>query len=222
MSTKGIFFNRNIAAAVLLSAGLVFTVTGCGEKKEKAPDTGSAAQPVAVAQAPAALQSASNQAAPMTAPMDAKHAIGQKPEGHPPVDASDVSKHQVAHAGLKGQKEVRLSDAVKSKWKDAKVKVVDNVSKQSSVISLKVGSSVDLGKDGFKLKLDAVVPDYAMTATTIETRSNEARNPAVLITLYSGDKAVTKGWIFKTMTDFNSFKSDRFGVELEAPALKLK
>lgn len=218
MSTKRFFLNRNIAAAVLLSAGLVFTVTGCGEKKEKAPDTGSASQPAAVAQAPASTQPVMNQ----SAPMDANHATGQKPEGHPPVDASDVSKHQVAHAGLKGQKEVRLSDAVKSKWKDAKLKVVDSVSKQSSVISLKVGSSVDLGKDGFKLKLDAVVPDYAMTATTIETRSNEARNPAVLITLYSGDKAVTKGWIFKTMTDFNSFKSDRFGVELEAPALKLK
>jgi len=73
-------------------------------------------------------------------------------------------------------------------------------------------------KEGVKLKVDALVPDYAIAENTIESRSNEARNPAVLLELVEGDKTIAKGWVFRDFPEFNSYNDGKFTVKLLVPA----
>ncbi|MBI2400298.1 MAG: hypothetical protein HYV23_04465 [Deltaproteobacteria bacterium] len=139
------------------------------------------------------------------------------PEGHQPVDKTqeDISKAQ--HANIKTQKTVSLSDEVKAKWKEVKLELVDNASGAKETVTIKVGGDVKL-KEGVKLKVDALVPDYAIAENTIESRSNEARNPAVLLELVEGDKTVAKGWVFRDFPEFNSYNDGKFTVKLLVPA----
>lgn len=146
------------------------------------------------------------------------------PEGHPPADhpamdktAEDIQK--LAHSSIKTQKEVFLTDEVKAKWKEVTLELTEGASKTSQAVKVKVGESVKLN-ERFRLKVDAFVPDYAIAENRIESRSNEPRNPAVLLELLEGDKAVAKGWVFKDFPEFNSYTDDRFPVKLLGPGVE--
>ena len=147
---------------------------------------------------------------------------GQPPAGHPAVDktAEDITKAQ--HAGIKTQKEVRLSEEVRSKWKDVKIEITDLTAGKSALVDFKVGSAVQLTDDGYRLKVETFVPDYAIANNVIESRSNEPKNPAALVELLKGDKSVVRGWIFKDFPEFNSYSSDRFRLVLVSPAVEKK
>lgn len=140
------------------------------------------------------------------------------PEGHQPVEnkmQEDISK--VQHANIKTQKTVALSDEVKAKWKEVRLELVDNASGAKDTVTIKVGGDVKL-KEGVRLKVDAIVPDYAIAENTIESRSNEANNPAVLLELVEGDKTVARGWVFRDYPEFNSYNDGKFTVKLLIPA----
>ena len=202
---------------MLVSAGIALIFTGCGpdktgKKEDKAANE--AAAPAASVPPPAptsggALSSAIPQG-------------GAMPEGHPQLDKTDATMPGVMHSGLKGQKEVRLSDEVKAKWKEVTLNITDASTKKTVSMTLTVGSTTPVGSDGSKLKIDAFVPDYSISGDHIESRSNEPKNPAVLVTLYKGDKAVAKGWVFKKLPDFNSYNNDRFHIALESPGIDSK
>ncbi|MBI5410188.1 MAG: hypothetical protein HZA14_12575 [Nitrospirae bacterium] len=145
------------------------------------------------------------------------------PHGGAPVapagdqTAQDINK--AAHANIKTQKEVKLSEEVKAKWKEVKMELTDPATKSAEVLTLKVGNAVALKRPGFKLKVEAFVPDYAISDNHIESRSNEPKNPAVLVELMDGDKSVAKGWVFKDFPEFNSYTDDRFPLKLVAPGV---
>jgi hypothetical protein len=143
---------------------------------------------------------------------------GQLPEGHPSVGgapAGDMAK--VAHSSIKSQKGVLLSEEVKAKWKEVKMEITDTSTKSTEVLTLKVGETVPLKKDGFKLRVEAFVPDYAIVEDHIESRSNEPKNPAVLVELMEGDKTTARGWVFKDFPEFNSYNSERIRLTLVSP-----
>ncbi len=141
------------------------------------------------------------------------------PEGHPAVGAPTPDMARLAHANIKADKKVVLPDEVKAKWNKVKMEISDASSKSSEVMTLKVGNTVPLKKDGLKLKVDAFVPDYRIVEDRIETRSNEPKNPAVFVELFDGDKLVAKGWVFKDFPEFNSFNNDRIHLTLVSPGL---
>lgn len=176
-------------SGLLVLAGLMLVVsTGCGGEKKKAP-------------------------APETAEAPAKEAT--MPEGHPSVgDQSMTEAAQVSHANIKTQKEVSISDEVKKKWTMAKVDITDASTKQTMTVTLTVGKAVKLNDAGLKIKLEVIVPDYAIAESKIETRSNEAKNPAALIEIIEGDKVTSRGWVFRDFPEFNSYTDTRFPVVL--------
>lgn len=190
-TSKGYFL---IAASVALLA-----FTGCGEKKQQ---QGSQETPA-------------NQ---MATPQPDQQGQGGMPSGHPQVDkgAEDITK--MAHSTIKTQKEVKLSPEVKAKWKEVKMDLIDPASKKKETLTLKVGETTPL-KNNVKIKVAAFVPDYAIADTTIESRSNEPKNPAVLLELFEGDKIVAKGWVFKDFPEFNSYNDARFPLILVAPGV---
>ncbi len=221
---------KGLKGYAFFAAGLaLIAMAGCAkeEKKAEAPKEGTAMQAPAeqpqtqmqTAQPPAVAQPAEEQALP---------------KGHPPLDKAaqnGADKQQArkdtvppamppgpSHANIKsGQKEVRLTDAIKAKYNEVKIDVTDGSSNSTESFTIKVGSSASLKAKGFKLKVEAFVPDYSISGNFIESRSDTLRNPAVLVELVSGDKGVAKGWIFKNFTDFNSYNDARFKVKLVGP-----
>ncbi|MCC6503535.1 MAG: hypothetical protein IT362_10440 [Deltaproteobacteria bacterium] len=139
------------------------------------------------------------------------------PEGHQPVDKTQEDISKVQHANIKTQKTVSLSNEVKAKWKEVKLELIDNATGAKEAVTIKVGGDVKL-KEGVRLKVDALVPDYAIAENTIESRSNEARNPAVLLELVEGDKTIARGWVFRDFPEFNSYNDGKFTVRLVVPA----
>lgn len=147
------------------------------------------------------------------APQEQQQAL---PEGHQPVDKMQEDISKVQHANIKTQKTVSLSNEVKAKWKEVRLELVDNASGAKETVTIKVGGDVKL-KEGVKLRVDALVPDYAIAENTIESRSNEANNPAVLLELVEGDKTVARGWVFRDYPEFNSYNDGKFTVKLLVP-----
>jgi hypothetical protein len=139
------------------------------------------------------------------------------PAGHPMVSKSLDELPPGAHPAAKVTKEVRISEEVKARWKEVKLEILDNSSNTSEAITMKVGGTVPIKDTGFKLKVEALVPDYAMFADHIGSRSNEPRNAAVLVELFEGEESVAKGWVFKAFPDFNSYGHERFALSLLEP-----
>jgi hypothetical protein len=142
---------------------------------------------------------------------------GELPSGHPMVSRSVEELPPGAHPSAKVTKEVRISEEIRAKWKEVKLEVLDNSSETKEVLTMGVGGTVTLKDPGFKLKVEVIVPDYAMFADHIGSRSNEPRNPAVLVELFEGEKSVAKGWVFKAFPDFNSYGHERFTLALLEP-----
>lgn len=183
-------FKKTGSYLLILAAVTAMSLTGCSGEKK------------AKEQAPAAPA-----------------AQGTMPADHPAVDKTAEDIQKLAHSSIKTQKEVVLTDEVKKKWKEVKLELTEGASKASQTVDVKVGSTVKLN-ERFKLKVDTFVPDYAIAENRIESRSNEANNPAVLVELMEGDKTVAKGWVFKDFPEFNSYTDDRFPVKLVAPGVK--
>lgn len=187
------------------ACALIIGLAGCGEKKSQ--------------EAPAPAQQS---AAPQAAPAGQPAADGQLPAGHPTAATEGVqpgAQPKVDHGAIKTQKVVKLSDEVKAKWKEVKMEITETASKSKDVVAIKVGSAAKLKKEGFSLKVEAFVPDYSIAENRIESRSNEAKNPAVLVELLSGDKSVAKGWIFRDYPEFNSFNDPNVQLKLVGPGI---
>ncbi len=139
------------------------------------------------------------------------------PPGHPGADKAGEEIAKASHAAIKSQKEIKISDEVRKKWKEVKIKITDASSKEAASLKLKVGSSVKLTDDGYALKVEVFVPDYAIVGDHIESRSNEPKNSAALVDILKGGKVVTHGWIFKDFPEFNSYNNRRFQLVLVGP-----
>lgn len=175
---------------LVTASAMILAFTGCsGEKKAETP-------------APAPEQQSQQQAVPAD---------------HPPMDKTQEDISKVQHANIKTQKQVSISDEVKAKWKEAKLELTDISSNAKETVTIKVGSDVKL-KEGVRLKAVALVPDYAIAENTIESRSNEAKNPAILLELEEGGKVTARGWVFRDFPEFNSYNDGRFSVKLILPA----
>jgi hypothetical protein len=180
-----------IRTAFFIGVILVFLGAGCSRE-----DTGK----VEVAEEPA--------------PSIAGEAGGELPAGHPMVSRPLEDIGPGKHPSGGGAKEVRISEEVKARWKEVKLEVLDKSSNTKELMTLAVGSTVPLKETGFKLRVEVFIPDYAMFEDHIGSRSNELKNAAVLVEMREGDKAVAKGWVFKSFPEFNSYEHERFTIVL--------
>jgi len=178
---------------ILFLAVAVMALAGCGGEQK---------------QAPAAKKA--------EAPVSSKQAL---PSGHPSMDKATDDIAKASHSQIKTKKTVKVSDEVRNKWKSVTLEISDLAAKASKTVELKVGSTTQLTDDGYSIKIEILVPDYAINGDHIESRSNEAKNPAALIDLMKGDKVETRGWIFTQFPEFNSFNDKRFRFVLKAPAI---
>lgn len=222
--------NSGTKGLVVIAASALLVFTGCGKEKK--------AQESAAPQGMSANAGAPASQPPQQQPAPQGEQAGL-PAGHAPIDKSkEAAQGSTAPAGAlpsghpttagggpegaKAQRALSISPEVKARWSEAKLEVTDSNTKTKESLTIKVGSTGDLKKKGFKLKVEALVPDYSISDNRIESRSNDPKNPAVLIELFDGDKSVAKGWVFKNFPDFNSYRDDRVGILLVAPGPEKK
>ncbi|MBE9528408.1 MAG: hypothetical protein IME99_04125 [Proteobacteria bacterium] len=202
MDIKGFFHGSN-RFALVLSFALLMVVVGCSSGSKD--DSGKASAPAESAQTETA-------AAPGADSLPADHPA--MPEG---MDKMTESIQRASHANIKTQKEVVLTDEMKAKWNEVQIAITDNANQRTENVTLKVGSKVKLTQDGYFLTIDAFVPDYAIAESKIVSRSDEANNPAMLVSLYENETQVTRGWVFKDFSEFNSYSNSRFVLQLTGP-----
>jgi len=178
---------------LLFLAVAVLTLSGCGNEQK---------------QAPVAKKEQTQ--------VEKKHAM---PGGHPAVKTTTDDIAKASHSQIKTSKAVKISDKVRKKWTSVTVEISDMSAKARKSVKLPVGSTTQLTDDGYEVKVEVLVPDYAINGNHIESRSNEAKNPAVLIDLLKNGKVETRGWIFTQFPEFNSFNNKRFRFVLKEPAL---
>ncbi|MBI5599618.1 MAG: hypothetical protein HY890_07780 [Deltaproteobacteria bacterium] len=149
---------------------------------------------------------------------------GALPQGHPSIgDMPQQREMPVEHPkGVKGkaEKPVRISEAIKAKWKVVDIEVADSTARTKDVVKVSVGVKTPLKDTGYAVKVEAFVPDYTMMENAIESKSAEPNNPAVLVELSKGDKVVARGWVFKKFPTFNSYSNERFTLALLTPVGK--
>lgn len=185
---KRINFTGSLA---LLSALLiVFSISACGESKpgDKAGDKGGLA-PVSEGQ-----------------PL---------PEGHPTMTDEKLITQMPNqdHSKIKSTKAVKVSDAVKARYKSVNIRVADNSKGTKDAISIDVDVKKALA-DGFSIMVEYFVPDYMIAGDFIGSRTDEPNNPAVRLKLYKDDKVVASGWVFENMPQYNSYSHLRYAVVL--------
>lgn len=215
MSTR----SRIISGFVVAICAAALGLTGCGNDKKEVPKAAVEPQPAqtSTAQAPVAAQSPG---APQTsAPAAASAGDAQLPPKHPPVDKRAENITMAQHVTMKTQKQVRVSKEVKDKWKEVTLEVGDMTTKKSVQAVIKIGATVPIKGTAFTLTVENFVPDYVLSADMkfIESRSNQPKNPAVLLSLNEGKKQVARGWVFKTLPSFNSFNHPKILVGLVGP-----
>ncbi|MBI5232751.1 MAG: hypothetical protein HY880_00180 [Deltaproteobacteria bacterium] len=139
------------------------------------------------------------------------------PVGHPSMegmatgDAMTPALHKTVGAA---PKELKIGAEIKKRWSEVLLEITDTSSGKKDVLMVKVGGSSALKSAGYSIKVAAFVPDYTSGDDYIGSRSNDPNNPAALVELMEGAKSVAKGWIFKRLADFNSYKHERFNVVL--------
>jgi hypothetical protein len=183
-------FFKGSLVLMFLAVG-VLALSGCGGEKKQAPAEKKKAE------APAGMKKA-------------------MPSGHPSLQQTTDEIAKASHSLIKTSKAVKISDDVMKRWKTVTLEISDNKEKASKAVELAVGSTTQLTDDGYKVRIEVFVPDYAIVGDHIESRSNDPNNPAALIDLLKGDKVVTRGWIFAQFPEFNSFNDKRFGFVLKA------
>jgi len=149
-----------------------------------------------------------------------KAAEASLPAGHPGMDKAVESINKAQHANIKTAKKIKISDEVRAKWTGVGIRIIDNSTSASKTLKLGVGETVKLNDKGYKLRIVTLVPDYAVRGNNIESRSNDAKNPAVLVELIEGEKTLSRGWVFRDWADYNSFSDHRFNVVLESVEAK--
>ena len=138
--------------AVLFSAVLiVFSLSACGDKTD---------EPAKV------KQGYGGTLAPVSE--------GQEmPEGHPTMTDEkrfDEMPNQ-DHSKLKSTKPVKVTDAIKAKYKSVSIQVKDNSKGSKDVIKIDVGTKKALA-DGFTIRVETFLPDYSIYDDYIASKTD--------------------------------------------------
>jgi hypothetical protein len=190
-------FNLKGAAACIFALVIVFSISACsGDKPGDAGKEKTATQGYGGSKAPAVEGEV-------------------LPEGHPTMTDEKLFTEMPNqdHTNLKSTKPVKVTEAIKAKYKSVNIQISDNSTGIKDVIKIDVGSKKALA-DGFSVRVDVFLPDYSIFDDYIASNSEELNNPAVMVELYKDDKVVASGWVFEEMAQYNSYSHIRYGVAL--------
>lgn len=126
-------------------------------------------------------------------------------------DAKEVREGKGARSGPT----VQVPQPVREGWSAVRLRIGDGKGNKEA-IRVPLGETVRLDRPELSLEAAHFLPAYMSDGSRITSQSNEPENPAALITVWRGDSQVDKGWVFKDLPQFNTFKGEVVDVELVA------
>ena len=112
------------------------------------------------------------------------------------------------------QRKIATSD-VASRWKGIEITVAE---KQEGgavyTVELAFNGEADVEGTPLRVKLLGFVPDFAMGAETITTKSLDDVNPAAKIEISEGETVLFTGWSFRDFPGMHSFDDPRYSVTM--------
>ncbi|MDD2366880.1 MAG: DUF2155 domain-containing protein [Desulfuromonadaceae bacterium] len=103
---------------------------------------------------------------------------------------------------------------VLSRWKAAKLVVIDKVHGTENIYTIPVGSIFKVPSSKLTITIDAFLPAFTMEGTTITTSSNELINPAVKVKISEDGIPVFQGWIFSKYPNTHAVTHPKYGFSL--------
>ncbi|MBI5893746.1 MAG: hypothetical protein HZB79_08880 [Deltaproteobacteria bacterium] len=171
-------------SSLVLCLGFLIAISSACGKKEEKKEAGKAEQKHEMTAMPPVTQ--------------------ELPPGHPTMGGQN--------GGAK--REVRVPPDVKERWKTVSIKFIDKEKKKEKALTLDVGKETSIPDTKLAIKVEAFLPNYTIFDEYITSKNNEPENAAVLVELLEGGKGVSKGWVFERLSDFNSYKNDKYDIVL--------
>ena len=109
---------------------------------------------------------------------------------------------------------VKVPDAVKGKWKDIQIEVLNKQTNQKSTITVPIGGEVDVPGSKIKVKAENFLPEFKMEGANVTSASNEPKNPAAQIIVIEDGKEIFKGWLFTLYPSTHPFEHPDYSLML--------
>lgn len=138
--------------------------------------------------------------------------IGCKKKEEPAVQAPPAEEAPITVK--KEDIKVMVPDAVKGKWKDIKIEVLDKQSNQKSTLTVPVGGEVAIPGSNLKIKAENFLPAFVMEGANITSASNDPKNPAAQIVVLENGKEIHKGWLFTLYPTTHPFEHPKYSLTL--------
>jgi hypothetical protein len=116
--------------------------------------------------------------------------------------------------GAKKNLPVVIPALVKGKWKAVKITVTEKSGNKSTEYTVPIGSEFVIPNAGLVLTVEAFLPAFSMTGTSITSVSNDPKNPAAQAKITEGGKEVFKGWLFANFPSVHAFEHPKYSVTL--------
>ncbi|MEI8355261.1 MAG: DUF2155 domain-containing protein [Deltaproteobacteria bacterium] len=116
--------------------------------------------------------------------------------------------------GAKKNLPVVVPDSVKGKWKAVKITVTEKGGNRSVEYQVPIGSGFVIPGAGLVLTVDAFLPEFSMTGTSLTSVSNEPKNPAAQVKITEAGKEVFRGWLFANFPSVHAFDHPKYSVTL--------
>ncbi len=184
---------------LLLAAMLVLTMAGCGKKTE---ETGK-------------VPSGTGSVANMPPGMGEGMPPAGMGEGMPPAGMGEGMPPGMGQRMAAAPKQLVVPDSVKKTWVAAKVLVAKKGSNdQGKVYEIAADKSVTVPGTNLRVEVGQYLPDFQMDGQSITSKSDDAVNPTVRMTVFEGDKEIYKGWAFEKYPEAHAFTHPDYSITL--------
>ena len=138
--------------------------------------------------------------------------IGCKKKEEPAVEAPPAAEAPITVK--KEDIQVMVPDALKGKWKDVKIEVLDKETNKKSTITIPIGGEAAIEGSKLKVKVEIFLPAFVMEGANITSGSNDPKNPAAQIVITEDGKEIHKGWLFTLYPTTHPFEHPKFSLTL--------
>jgi hypothetical protein len=108
-----------------------------------------------------------------------------------------------------------VDDEVRKHWSAVELTVREKKpGGGAQTLRVPLGGEATVPGTGIIIRVLSFVPDFAMGADSITTKSMRDVNPAVKIQVIEGGKELFKGWSFRNVPDMHSFTDPRYTIRL--------
>ena len=119
-----------------------------------------------------------------------------------------------AHQKSSGPKKINVPDDVKVSWESVVIQIKDKTNDSSVDQTIPLHSDYQIPDSNLTIKVGDFLPQFTMGLESITSLSNEAKNPALKITVTNNGQEVFNGWLFERFPDMHPFEDDRFEIAL--------